>query len=133
MSAHSEPPPQRAYAPAHAPGERPVRNGLGTAAFVLGLTGSVTGLVRTLHGYAALLGLLALALGLAGRIRARRGGATNRGTTTFGAVLGLVSLTLSMTGAVLLHRAADIAPAPSRPASYAESGPSPAPAPPALP
>ncbi|MFG2560532.1 hypothetical protein [Streptomyces sp. NPDC048496] len=130
MSGYPEPAPpqkQRAYAPAHAPGERPVHNGLGTTALVLGITGSVVGLVWVLFWLAAALGLLALALGLAGRGRTSRGEATNRGTTTFGAVLGVIALTLSGVGAVLVTKtsAADTTPAQVT-ASYPSADPRPA-------
>ncbi|MFT9821213.1 hypothetical protein [Lysinibacillus sp. NPDC056185] len=118
MSGYSEPPPQRAYAPARPPGERPAHNGLGTTALVLGITGSVVGLVWALFWLAGALGLLALALGLAGRGRAARGEATNRGATTFGAVLGLISLALSGVGAVLVSKTANDATAPPVTASY---------------
>ncbi|GAA2961282.1 MULTISPECIES: DUF4352 domain-containing protein [Streptomyces] len=100
---HSQPP----YAPAHAPGARPARNGLGIAALVLGIIGSVSGLIPLLFWLAGILGLIALILGLSGRGRVKRGEATNKGVTTFGAVLGLVALILSVVGVVITFKAVD--------------------------
>uniref|UniRef100_A0AAU3H011 DUF4352 domain-containing protein n=1 Tax=Streptomyces sp. NBC_01401 TaxID=2903854 RepID=A0AAU3H011_9ACTN len=108
MSQYTQPQqPQQPYAPGHAPGTHPARNGLGTAALVLGIIGTVSGLIPFFFWLAGILGLIALILGLAGRGRAKRGEATNKGVTTFGAALGLVSLILSVVGAVLTFKAVD--------------------------
>ncbi|MEU1484298.1 DUF4352 domain-containing protein [Streptomyces sp. NPDC005752] len=105
MSQYTQP--QQPYAPAQTPGSRPARNGLGISALVLGIIGTVSGLVPFFFWLAGILGLIALILGLAGRGRAKRGEATNKGVTTFGAVLGLVALVLSVVGAVLTFKAVD--------------------------
>ncbi|MGW7708189.1 DUF4352 domain-containing protein [Streptomyces sp. NPDC054771] len=109
MSQFTQPPqspqPQQPYAPTQMPGMRPARNGLGIAALVLGVIGAVSGLVPFLFWLAGVLGLIALILGLAGRGRAKRGEATNKGVTTFGAVLGLISLILAVVGAVITFKA----------------------------
>lgn len=108
MSQYTQPQqPQQPYAPAQAPGTLPARNGLGVAALVLGIIGTVSGLIPFFFWLAGILGLIALILGLAGRGRAKRGEATNKGVTTFGAVLGLVALVLSVVGAVLTFKAVD--------------------------
>ncbi|MFI9492878.1 DUF4352 domain-containing protein [Streptomyces halstedii] len=108
MSQYTQPPqPQQPYAPPHAPGTRPARNGLGIAALVLGIIGTLSGLVPLLFWLAGILGLIALILGLSGRGRVKRGEATNKGVTTFGAVLGLVALVLSVVGAVIMFKAVD--------------------------
>ncbi|WP_329229694.1 DUF4352 domain-containing protein [Streptomyces sp. NBC_00111] len=108
MSQYTQPhQPQQPYVPAQPPGTRPARNGLGISALVLGIIGTVSGLVPLLFWLAGILGLIALILGLAGRGRAKRGEATNKGVTTFGAVLGLVALILSVVGAVLTFKAVD--------------------------
>ncbi|MGW6567262.1 DUF4190 domain-containing protein [Streptomyces sp. NPDC054975] len=78
-----------------------VRNGLGTAALILGIIGTVSGLVPFLFWLAGILGVIALVLGLVGRGRVKRGQASNKGVTTTGAVLGIVSLILSVVGAVI--------------------------------
>ncbi|MFC9942320.1 DUF4352 domain-containing protein [Streptomyces pratensis] len=108
MSQYTQPhQPQQPYAPTQTPGTRPARNGLGISALVLGIIGTVSGLIPFFFWLAGILGLIALILGLAGRGRAKRGEATNKGVTTFGAVLGLVSLILSVVGAVLTFKAVD--------------------------
>ncbi|MDK0519912.1 DUF4190 domain-containing protein [Streptomyces sp. ML-6] len=101
------PQPQQPYGPVQTPGVRPARNGLGIAALVLGVIGAVSGLIPLLFWLAGILGVIALILGLAGRGRAKRGEATNKGVTTFGAVLGLVSLILAVVGAVITFKAVD--------------------------
>ncbi|MEU8889481.1 DUF4190 domain-containing protein [Streptomyces sp. NPDC048442] len=86
---------------------RTARNGLGTAALILGIIGSLSGLVPLLFWLAGILGLIALVLGLTGAGRVKRGEATNKGVALTGAVLGLASLVLSVVGAVLLFKAVD--------------------------
>ncbi|MER7107859.1 DUF4352 domain-containing protein [Streptomyces sp. NPDC000229] len=85
----------------------PARNGLGTAALVLGIIGALSGVIPLLFWLAGILGLIALILGLAGRGRVKRGEAVNKGVTTTGAVLGLVALILSVVGAVITFKAVD--------------------------
>lgn len=93
-------------APAPQP-QTPIRNGLGTAALVLGIIGALSGLIPILFWLAGVLGVIALVLGLAGRGRVKRGEAVNKGVTTTGAVLGIVSLILSVVGAVITFKAVD--------------------------
>ncbi|WP_030897577.1 DUF4190 domain-containing protein [Streptomyces sp. NRRL F-5126] len=81
------------------------RNGLGIAALILGLVGAISGIVPLLFWLAGVLGLIALVLGLAGRGRAKRGGATNKGVATVGSVLGLVAMIVAVIGAVITFRA----------------------------
>ncbi|MFK0101554.1 DUF4190 domain-containing protein [Streptomyces sp. NPDC091040] len=102
---HSQP--QQPYGPAHAPGLRPARNGLGIAALILGLIGAVSGLVPFLFWLAGILGTIALILGLVGRGRAKRGEATNKKMATFGTVLALIALIMSVVGAVITFKAVD--------------------------
>ncbi|MGW7051784.1 DUF4190 domain-containing protein [Streptomyces sp. NPDC054887] len=83
------------------------RNGLGTAALILGIIGALSGLVPFFFWLAGILGIIALVMGLAGRGRAKRGGATNKGVALAGAILGLVSLVMSVVGAVILFKAVD--------------------------
>lgn len=91
----------------NAPAPQPARNGLGTAALVLGIIGTISGLIPFFFWLAGILGLIALILGLSGRGRVKRGEAANKGVTTTGAVLGLVALILSVVGAVLTFKAVD--------------------------
>ncbi|WP_371796047.1 DUF4190 domain-containing protein [Streptomyces sp. NBC_01718] len=109
MSQFTQPPqspqPQQPYAPAQTPGLRPARNGLGISALILGIIGAVSGLIPFLFWLAGILGVIALILGLVGRGRVKRGEATNKGATTFGAALGLIALILSVVGAVITFKA----------------------------
>ncbi|MFH8474729.1 DUF4352 domain-containing protein [Streptomyces sp. NPDC018000] len=111
MSQFTQPPqspqPQQPHTPAQTPGMRPARNGLGISALILGVIGAVSGMIPFLFWLAGILGLIALILGLAGRGRAKRGEATNKGVATFGAVLGLISLILAVVGVVITFKAVD--------------------------
>lgn len=69
------------------------RNGLGTAALVLGILALVTS--WTVFG-GVVLGIVAIVFGIVGRGRARRGEATNNGSATAGLVLGTIGLLLSV-------------------------------------
>ncbi|MDQ1635604.1 MAG: hypothetical protein QOJ32_2413 [Frankiaceae bacterium] len=64
------------------------RNGLGTAALVLG----ILGLLGSVLFFGGLLGLIAIVLGFIALGRVRRGEATNRGASIAGIVLGVLSL-----------------------------------------
>ncbi|HEY9369673.1 DUF4190 domain-containing protein [Streptomyces sp.] len=87
------------------PTPRAFRNGLGTAALILGVIGAISGLIPFLFVLAGILGLIALILGLSARGRVKRGEASNKGVATTGAVLGLVALILSVVGAVITFTA----------------------------
>jgi hypothetical protein len=69
------------------------RNGLGTAALVLGIV-AIPGILTVVLG--VLLGLLALIFGIIGRKRAARREATNGGAALAGAILGGVALAISI-------------------------------------
>ncbi|MEU7292439.1 DUF4190 domain-containing protein [Streptomyces exfoliatus] len=122
----------------------PLRNGLGTAALILGIIGTLSGLIPFLFWLAGILGLIALILGLTGKGRVKRGEASNKGVALTGAILGLVSLVLSVVGAVItftafsnavdeldkgIKDAASKAPSAKAPASKAPSGSASKPAP----
>jgi hypothetical protein len=66
------------------------RNGLGTAALVLG----ILGLLGSILFFGALLGIIAVVLGIVALGRVRRGEATNRGASIAGIVLGVLSLVI---------------------------------------
>ncbi|MEU7029685.1 DUF4352 domain-containing protein [Streptomyces sp. NPDC046275] len=89
----------------HAPAPVAMRNGLGTAALILGIIGTLSGLVPLFFWLAGILGLIALILGLVGTGRVKRGEANNKGVTVTGAVLGLAALILSVVGAVITFTA----------------------------
>jgi hypothetical protein len=71
------------------PGGKP-RNGLGTAALVLG----ILGLLGSILLFGGLLGIIAIILGFIALGRVRRGEATNRGASIAGIVLGFLSLVI---------------------------------------
>jgi hypothetical protein len=76
----------------------PPRNGMGSAALVLGLVSLVA--VFLIAPLGVVLGAAAVACGVAGRRRARRGEATNPGQATAGLVTGAVGLVVSVTIAI---------------------------------
>ncbi|MBD0709965.1 MULTISPECIES: DUF4190 domain-containing protein [unclassified Streptomyces] len=84
-----------------------MRNGLGTAALILGVIGTLAGLIPLFFWLAGILGVIALILGLVGRGRVKRGEADNKGVTLTGAILGLVALILSVVGLVVIVTAVD--------------------------
>ena len=69
------------------------RNGMGTAALVVGIIALIT--CWTVIG-GVLLGLLAVIFGFVGRGRAKRGEASNGGAAIAGVVLGLLSLIVAV-------------------------------------
>ncbi|MQS37211.1 DUF4352 domain-containing protein [Streptomyces katsurahamanus] len=97
-------PPQHGY---QAPAPRPMRNGLGTAALVLGIIGVITAAIPLLFWLGGTLGLIGLILGMSGRGRVKRGEANNKGVTTVGAVLGLLAMVLGTIAAVVTFKAVD--------------------------
>ncbi|MFD8210630.1 DUF4190 domain-containing protein [Streptomyces sp. NPDC059695] len=89
--------------PAAAP--QVMRNGLGTAALILGIIGTLSGLVPLFFWLAGILGLIALILGLVAKGRVKRREANNKGVAVTGAILGLAALILSVVGAVITFTA----------------------------
>ncbi|MFJ3903350.1 DUF4190 domain-containing protein [Streptomyces sp. NPDC090025] len=89
----------------HSPAPVALRNGLGTAALILGIIGTLSGLIPLFFWLAGILGLIALILGLVGRGRVKRGEANNKGVALTGAILGLAALILSVVGAVITFTA----------------------------
>ena len=80
----------------HPPYGAPMRNGLGTAALVLGIIGVVSG--ARMFFVAFVLGILAVVFGLVGRGRAKRGEASNKTAATWGFALGVVAILASIAG-----------------------------------
>jgi hypothetical protein len=80
---------QPAYGGYPAPPTQP-RNGLGTAALVLGIIGLLTSILF----FGGVFGLIAIVLGIVALGRVRRGEATNRGASIAGIVLGVLSLVI---------------------------------------
>lgn len=96
--------------PAHpapaAPAQQP-RNGLGITALVLGLVGTLCGLLPILFWLGGTLGLIGVVLGLVGRSRAKRGLATNGKTALSGVLLSLLAFGLGVYGMVVVFTAVD--------------------------
>jgi membrane-bound ClpP family serine protease len=79
-----------------APTDRPRRNGMGTAALVIGVVALVLVVLLLFAPLGALLGLVALVLGIVGLIRANRGEADNRGQAVAGLVTGALALVIGL-------------------------------------
>jgi hypothetical protein len=79
------------YAPA-----RPRRNGMGTAALILGILGLVLVVLILFAPLGAFLGLLAVIFGIVGMVRAGRGEADNRGQAIGGLITGAVALVIGL-------------------------------------
>ncbi|MEU7646019.1 DUF4190 domain-containing protein [Streptomyces huasconensis] len=107
MSTSGDPPPPPRWGPRPQPPQQPrqsqpqVRNGLGTAALVLGIIGVLCGLLPILFWAAGILAVLALVFGSIGIGRARDGQATNKGTAIWGTSLGAVAAVLAVIGLVI--------------------------------
>ena len=85
------------------PAESRPRNGMGTAALVLG----IVGLVLSFFLIGGLLGLVAVILGIVGLRRVRRGEANNRGVAIAGIVTGALAILVAVVVGVFLAENAD--------------------------
>jgi Domain of unknown function (DUF4352) len=92
-----QPPPGYQTAVQQAP-----RNGLGTAALVLGIIGAVSGVIPFMFWLAGTLGLIGLILGFIARGRVKRGEATNGTAALWGIITSAVALVLSVVGLVIV-------------------------------
>ncbi|MFE6747351.1 hypothetical protein ACFVGM_15965 [Kitasatospora purpeofusca] len=86
------------------PSPRP-QNGMGVAAMVLGIIGTVLALTLILFWFAWLPALVGVVLGVLGLRLCRRGAATNRGTALAGVILGVLALLVSGTVAAFVGSA----------------------------
>ncbi|HEX3213379.1 MAG TPA: DUF4190 domain-containing protein [Actinomycetota bacterium] len=89
------PPPGQAPAGGYPPPGSPAtrrRNGMGTAALVLGVVALTLVVLLLFSPLGAFLGLLAILFGILGLIRANRGEADNRGQAVAGLVTGGIAL-----------------------------------------
>jgi hypothetical protein len=78
------------------------RNGLGTAALILGIIGVVVGIIPFFFWLAVILGVIGLILGFVGRSRATRGEATNGTMALWGIITSAVAVVLSIVGLAIL-------------------------------
>ncbi|MDH6226565.1 MULTISPECIES: DUF4190 domain-containing protein [Streptomyces] len=83
---------QMPYAPAPPAAPQQPKNGLGTAALVLG----IIGVVLAFFYVGGLLGLLALIFGIIGLGKVKKGEATNKGVALTGLILGVVSMVITI-------------------------------------
>ncbi|MFJ9770741.1 DUF4190 domain-containing protein [Kitasatospora sp. NPDC101157] len=90
------------YWPAYPVAPPQPRNGLGIAAMVLGIVGTVLSLAVILFWMSWLPALLALIFGFIGLGYARRGVATNRGMALAGVILGITGLVVSIGAGVFV-------------------------------
>ncbi len=79
------------------------RNGMGTAALVLG----IIALVSSFFLVGGVIGLVAIVLGIVGLVRVRRGQATNSGMAVAGIVTGLLAIVIAVVVGVFLAENAD--------------------------
>lgn len=117
------PPPGYGYYPTHAP-QQP-RNGLGTAALVLGIIAVVFAFIPVAGIFIAIpLALVAIGLGIPGMVRAWKGSATNKGVAVSGTSLGGVAfiLTIVMTAAVFSAASSPSTPPVAQPKSNVAAG-----------
>ena len=95
-----QPPPGGYQAPGYQgpgyPAARGRRNGMGTAALVLGVVALVLVILLLFSPLGAFLGLLAILFGILGLIRANRGEADNRGQAVTGLVTGGLALLIGI-------------------------------------
>lgn len=91
MSTTSQPAPQTTAAAAP---PQP-RNGMGTAALVLGIVGVVFAFVPFMWWLGCILGILATIFGFIGRGRVKRSQASNRGASLTGVITGLAAIVIS--------------------------------------
>jgi Domain of unknown function (DUF4190) len=82
------------------PAARPRRNGMGTAALVLGVVALVLAVLILFSPIGVLLGILAVIFGILGTVRANRGEADNRGQAVAGLVTGGLALVIGLIFAI---------------------------------
>lgn len=102
---------QERWNQAHLPPTTPPRNGLGIAAFVLGITSAVISLIPILGIPGLAAGLVGLGLGLGNVGRLRRREATSRWMTISGMILSALGIILSIAGIVIVQHTLDSIPA----------------------
>ena len=81
------------------------RNGLGIAAFALGVVATIAGLIPLMWLLALPSGIIGLTLGFAGRKRVKRGRADNGGMSLAGIILSALGTILAIIGMVIFFNA----------------------------
>ncbi|MEU8637800.1 DUF4190 domain-containing protein [Amycolatopsis sp. NPDC048633] len=107
-----------------------LKNGLGTAGFVLGLVGLVFAFIPIIGVIAWPLVILGLIFGVVGTLRANRGQASNKGLAITAVVLSALGLVICVIWTAAFGKAvsdtANGLPAPAAPAAVADAGAEPA-------
>jgi hypothetical protein len=106
----------------------PMRNGLGTAALVLGIVGAVVALIPIIGFIGFICGLVGVCLGIAGINRASKGRADNRTTAIIGTILSVLAVIISIVIWTSFVNAVNDAGAPNAVAPAAPPEPGQAPA-----
>jgi uncharacterized protein DUF4190 len=88
----TQPGPPPGQGPAGGYQTRPRRNGMGTTALVVGVVALVLVVLLLFAPLGALLGLVAVLLGILGLVRVNRGDADNRGQAVAGLITGAIAL-----------------------------------------
>jgi hypothetical protein len=96
MSAPHYYPYARQYAPPPRPPHYAPRNGLGTAALVLGIIGIALCWIPFVGFIGFICGVVGAALGIGGRMRVNKRQATNKGATITGTVLSVIAVIISI-------------------------------------
>ena len=133
MPASQTPPPQQYQQPGTPmPGAQPgwgpqPKNGLGTAALVLGILALLGAFIPILGMLSVPLALIGLVLGILGFLRVRKGQATNKGAAIAGIILSIHSFVVvgavtAMTGAAIDSVDKAVNATPSNAAPAAKSG-----------
>jgi hypothetical protein len=78
------------------PSQRRARNGLGVAALVIGVLALVLAVLFIFAPLGAILGLIAVGLGIGGLVRANSGVASNRGQAVAGLITGAFGLVIAI-------------------------------------
>jgi hypothetical protein len=113
------------YAPVPPAPNRPARNGLGTAALVLGIVGIPLALIPLIGVVGFICGLVGTVLGAIGVVRARSGKATNFKVALAGTILSVIAMIVSIAIWVSFANAvsASLGPDTVVPAGPADSAP----------
>ena len=97
MSEQPPAPPIQQQAPVAAP-----KNGMGLTALILGIIGTICGIIPFLFFLSGTLGVLGVIFGLVALGRVRKGHATNKGVTVIGLIASAVAFILGIVGIVIV-------------------------------
>ncbi|HZI98590.1 MAG TPA: DUF4190 domain-containing protein [Actinomycetales bacterium] len=87
--------------PGYGPGAAAPKNGLGTAALVLGIIGLLLAFIPVIGILGGLLGIVGVILGVIARGKVKRGDATNGGVALVGIILSVLAILITIAYVVL--------------------------------